>query len=126
MGESAPAAGEDDCVSPRTNTEAQGTSLADELRDSTSSPDDQSDSPQEENSATESDTEDEDVNWEKLQQTENEEVKDQDDNDNVSHSIPIHDIPTSTWTCHAVNILSTYVLDICSNGNYYRSLQPCF
>ncbi|KAK7756855.1 hypothetical protein SLS62_001300 [Diatrype stigma] len=82
--ESEPVAGLDGCVSPRSNEEAEGTSLADELGSSISSPDDQSDSPQDESCAADSDTEDEDVNWEKLQRTEDEEVKDQDDNDNDS------------------------------------------
>ncbi|EMR66939.1 putative gtpase activating protein [Eutypa lata UCREL1] len=81
MKEDVSPAGEEDCESPEANTEPQST-LADELGDSISSPDDQSESPRNSVSTVDSDTEDEEVNWEKLQQTEDEEVKDQDDNDN--------------------------------------------
>lgn len=109
MKESEPAAGEDDCDSPRTSTEAQGT-LADELGDSISSPDDQSESPQDETAPVESDTEDEEVNWEKLQQTEDQEVKDQDDNDNVCYSNPAHGLsPLGTRTCFNVNISTEHL-----------------
>lgn len=96
--ESESIAEEEDCLSPKTSTEPQST-LADELGDSISSPDDQSDSPRNSISTADSDTEDEEVNWEKLQETEDQEVKDQDDNDNVCRCALVHDFspPTQTW-----------------------------
>lgn len=121
MKEDVSPAGEEDCESPEANTESQST-LADELGDSISSPDDQSESPRNSVSTVDSDTEDEEVNWEKLQQTEDEEVKDQDDNDNVCYYAPIHNFPSGTPLGPNVNI----PLEDGSNENCYYSLQPCF
>ena len=75
---------EEECASPKTLNPKAPSSLAEELRDSASSSDDQGQSSPDDDDMDESDTEE--VNWEKLQKTEDEEVRDQDDNDNVRYT----------------------------------------
>ena len=75
---------EDECASPKTISTKAPSNLAEELGGSASSSDDQGQSSAEDD-MDESDTEEE-VNWEKLQRTEDEEVRDQDDNDNVRYT----------------------------------------
>lgn len=78
---------EEECESPKTLNAKTPSNLAEELRDSVSSSSSDDQDQSSDDDMDDSDTEE--VNWEKLQKTEDEEVRDQDDNDNVC------------YTCHA-------------------------
>ena len=105
---------EEECESPRTLNAKTPSNLAEELRDSVSSSDDR-DQSSDDDDMDDSDTEE--VNWEKLQKTEDEEVRDQDDNDNVCYTTqlmhvdlppPRPHVPVDTGSLPVSHILSKF------------------
>ncbi|RYP90588.1 hypothetical protein DL770_003255 [Monosporascus sp. CRB-9-2] len=78
MKETEPTSGTDVCLSPKTYIEAPSI-LADELQDSGGNSSDR-DEPAQDSTSADGESDEEEVNWEQLQKTEDEEVKEQDDN----------------------------------------------